>query len=216
MAVFLRRTLPAIAAMLVAAFAAAGAEQTRRQLPIDLEAASTDVDYRSDKVRFRDIVVSQGDTTVQAERAEATGLDFDDSEWVFEGDVHIRVEQRGTLRSDRAIVEFTDNRIARATITGSPAQFEQQRPESDLMARGRAGAIEYSVADGTVRLSEEAWLTDGRNEITGPLLVYDVRAQRVLAAGEPGGSERVRITINPGEGAREEESAPREPREERP
>lgn len=176
--------------------AARGAEEQRR-LPISLDAASSDVDYRSNRVRFRDVTVSQGDTTVQADRAEATGLDFADSRWVFEGNVRIRVELRGALRSDRAIVEFKDNRIDRATITGAPAQFEQQREQADVMARGRAGTIQYTVADGAVKLSEQAWLSDGRNEITGPVLVYNIREERVQAAGEPGGSERVRITINP-------------------
>jgi lipopolysaccharide transport protein LptA len=211
MAVSRRRTLSAVAAVLATAIAASGATQGKRQLPIDLNAASTDVDYRSNRVRFRDVVVSQGQTSVQAERAEATGLDFEDSRWVFEGDVRIRVEQRGTLRSERAIVEFTDNQIARATITGAPAEFEQQSADSNAMARGRAGSIEYAVIDGTVRLSQDAWLTDGRNEITGPVLVYNIREARVQAASEPGGEQRVRITINPNQ----DESAP-EKKEERP
>jgi lipopolysaccharide transport protein LptA len=185
------------AAMLAALLAVTASAQDRRQLPISLDAASSDVDYRSNRVRFRDVTIKQGETTVSAERAEATGLDFADSRWVFEGRVIIRVPQQGELRSERAVVEFKSNRIDRATITGKPAEFEQQRVDSDLMARGRAGAIEYQVEDGTVRLTEEAWLTDGRNEITGPLLVYDIRAQRVQAATAPGGRERVRITINP-------------------
>jgi lipopolysaccharide transport protein LptA len=187
--------------MLAAVLAGAAAAQQRSQLPIQLDAASSDVDYKSNRVRFRDVKISQGDTTVQAERAEATGLDFEDSRWVFEGDVRIRVEPQGALRSARAIVEFRDNRIERATITGTPAEFEQQRP--DVTARGRAGAIEYVFADGTVRLSENAWLTDGRNEITGPVLVYNIHQQRVQAAGEPGRNERVRITINPNQDERE-------------
>jgi lipopolysaccharide export system protein LptA len=190
---------PAVVLLAAVLAGEAGSAEERRELPIDLDAASTDVDYRGNRVRFRDVTVSQGDTTVQAERAEATGLQFEDSRWVFEGDVRIRVEQRGTLRSDRAIVEFTNNRIARATITGAPAEFEQQRTETNVMARGRAGSIEYAVADGTVRLSDEAWLSDGRNEITGPVLVYNIREERVLASGEPGGEQRVRITINPNE-----------------
>ncbi|HKZ74413.1 MAG TPA: lipopolysaccharide transport periplasmic protein LptA [Steroidobacteraceae bacterium] len=196
--------------MLTALLAGVVAAQERSQLPIELEAASSDVDYKSNRVRFRDVVISQGDTTVQAERAEATGLDFEDSRWVFEGDVRIRVEPQGALRSTRAIVEFRDNRIERATITGTPAQFEQQR--EDVTARGRARSIEYVFADGTVRLSEDAWLTDGRNEITGPVLVYNIHQQRVQAASEPGGSERVRIKIKPGKDNREQ----REPRDAKP
>ena len=196
--------------MLAALSLPAVSAQEKRQLPIDLEAASTDVDYRGNRVRFRDVVVSQGATSVRAERAEATGLDFEDSTWTFEGDVRITVESRGALRSDRAIVEFTDNRIARARIIGTPAEFEQQRSVADVMARGRAGTIEYTVDDGMVRLSENAWLSDGRNEITGPVLVYDIRAERVQAAGEPGGDERVRITINPDQAASGREKPPEE------
>lgn len=213
MAVSIRSFLSAMAATLAVLCPPAEGAEEKRQRPIELNAASTDVDYRASRVRFRDVVVSQGDTSVRAERAEATGLDFDDSTWTFEGDVRIAVENRGTLRSDRAIVEFTDNRIARARIIGTPAEFEQQRSEADVMAHGRAGTIEYTVDDGIVRLSENAWLTDGRNEITGPVLVYDIRAERVQAAGEPGGDERVRITINPDQRA----PAPQEkPPEERP
>jgi lipopolysaccharide transport protein LptA len=208
MAASTRSVLPVMAATLAVLCPPAGGAQEKRQLPIDLSAASTDVEYRASRVRFRDVVVSQGDTSVRAERAEATGLDFDDSTWTFEGDVRITVESRGTLRSDRAIVEFTDNRIARARIIGKPAEFEQQRSEADVMARGRAGTIEYTVDDGMVRLSENAWLTDGRNEITGPVLVYDIRAERVQAAGEPGGDERVRITINPDQAPPAQEKPP--------
>jgi lipopolysaccharide transport protein LptA len=183
--------------MLAALLAVAASAQDRRQLPISLDAASSDVDYRSNRVRFRDVTITQGETTVQAERAEATGLDFADSRWVFEGRVRISVPEQGELRSERAVVEFKANRIERATIKGQPAEFEQQRVDSDLMARGRAGAIEYEVEGGTVKLTEDAWLTDGRNEITGPVLVYNIRAQRVQAITEPGAKQRVRITINP-------------------
>jgi lipopolysaccharide transport protein LptA len=191
------RSNHAVAAMLAALLAVAAPAQDRRQLPISLDAASSDVDYRSNRVRFKDVTITQGDTTVQAERAEATGLDFADSRWVFEGRVRISVPEQGELRSERAVVEFKANRIERATIKGQPAEFEQQRVDSDLMARGRAGAIEYEVEGGTVKLTEDAWLTDGRNEITGPVLVYNIRAQRVQAITEPGAKQRVRITINP-------------------
>ena len=44
----------------------------------------------------------------------------------------------------------------------------------------------------------DAWLSDGRNEISGEELVYNLRDQRVLAEAQPGSSGRVRITIHPG------------------
>ena len=191
------RSNRAIVAMLAALLAVAVSAQEQRRQPISLDAASSDIDYPSKRLVFRDVTITQGDTTVRADRALATGLDFEDSRWEFDGNVRIRVPPQGELRSQGAVVVFKGNRIESATITGQPAEFEQQRADSDLMARGRAGAIEYSVVDGTVRLTDEAWLTDGRNEITGPLLVYNIRAQRVQAATDPGGKQRVRITINP-------------------
>src|SRR5438874_12908240 len=82
--------------------------------PINLDAASTEVDYRTNTLVFRDVVISQGSTRVQAEHARATGLNFANSRWTFEGKVRIDGEQHGALRSDQATVEFRDNRIARS------------------------------------------------------------------------------------------------------
>ena len=166
------------------------------QQPITVDAASSEVDYRTNTVVFSQVVISQGATRVQADHAHATGLNFANSRWTFDGRVRIDAEQRGSLRSDQAVVEFRDNRIARATITGKPAEFEQKRTGSEQMARGHADEIIYDVDEGTVRLTSDAWLSDGQNEISGPLLVYNIRAERVQADASPGG-ERVHITITP-------------------
>ncbi len=185
-------------ALLALAWGAGAVAQDRSSLPISLDAASSEVDYKSQTVVFKDIIVTQGDIRVQAQRARAAGgLDFDNAQWTFEGDVRIHVEERGSLSSDQAVVDFSNNRISRATITGSPAQFEQQRTDDKGVARGRAGEIIYEVGAGTVRLASEAWLSDGRTEISGPLIVYNIRAEQVQAASNPGEKERVRITIGP-------------------
>src|ERR1700693_5758287 len=135
------------------------------QPPINLEATSTEVDGRTNTLVFSDVVISQGATRVQADHAHATGLNFANSRWTFEGKVRIDAEQHGNLRSDQATVEFKDNRIARDTITGNPAEFEQKRTDSDQMARGHAGEIIYDLNDGTVRLTNDAWVSGGSNEI---------------------------------------------------
>ena len=144
-------------------------------LPVSVDAASSEVDYKTNTVVFKNVVISQGAMRVQAERARATGLNFANSRWNFEGNVRIDAEERGNLRSDQAVVEFRDNHIARATITGKPAEFEQKRANSAQIARGHADEILYNVSDGTVRLTDDAWLSDGQNEISGPLLVYNIR-----------------------------------------
>jgi len=166
---------------------------------IQLDAASTEVDYRKNTIVFRDVIISQGDLKVEAEKAEANSLDFENGRWTFTGNVRINLQQRGSLQSDRAIVEFKNNLIARAVITGTPAVFQQQNLAKNLTARGRASAIAYEVGAGTVRLSDNAWLSDGRNEISGPVLIYNIREERVQAASQAGASDRVRITILPNE-----------------
>ena len=81
--------------------AAAPAPATARRAPrrdgaVTLDAASSDVDYRSNTVLFRDIVITQGGVRVAAARARATGLDFDDSTWTFSGAVRITVDGGAT------------------------------------------------------------------------------------------------------------------------
>jgi len=178
--------------------AAAEPRATRRDGAVTLDAASSDVDYRSNTVVFRDIVITQGEVRVAAAQARATGLDFDDSTWNFSGAVRITIDG-GALRSDDATVKFGANRVASARIRGTPAEFEQARGSGNEAARGRAGTIEYDVAAGTVRLLGDAWLSDGRNEIRGQELTYNVRAQRVQSGSRPGQSDRVQITIRPRE-----------------
>jgi lipopolysaccharide transport protein LptA len=180
------------------------AENSLSHQNISLDAASSEVDYKKNTVKFKDIVISQGDIKVEANHAEAeaTGLNFKTGVWTFSGDVRIHVENRGNLRSDQAVLDFKDSQIVKATITGKPAQFEQQRAESDQMARGHAGEIVYQPVEGVVRLSNDAWLSDGRNEIRGPLLVYNIRQQHVEAVTQPGNEDRVHITIVPGQDER--------------
>jgi lipopolysaccharide transport protein LptA len=167
-----------------------------RKLPIDV--ASSKVDYKGDSVVFQDVVITQGDTKVQADHARAIGLDnFDNSRWTFEGNVRINGEQHGSLKSDQAVVEFRNKYIAKATVTGNPAEFEQKRTDTDEVARGRAHEIVYNVNDGTIRLSNDAWLSDGHTEISGPELVYNIREQGLQAATKPGSGDKVHIIIPP-------------------
>jgi lipopolysaccharide transport protein LptA len=198
------------AAVVALAASAAEPRAPRRDAAVTLDAASSDVDYRSNTVVFRDIVITQGAVRVAAAQARATGLDFEDSTWNFTGAVRINVDG-GALRSEDATVKFGANRVSSARIRGNPAEFEQARSGSSDLARGRAATIEYDVNAGTVKLIGDAWLSDGRNEIRGQQLTYDVRGQRVQSGTRPGQSDRVQITIRPrdaGETAAPDDGAP--------
>lgn len=191
--------------VLAAGVAAAAPHDT--QAPINLEAASSDFDYRNNTLLFRRVRITQGTLVVEAQQATATGLEFENSQWSFTGQVRITVPD-GRLTSDTATVSFRDNQITRAVIRGQPAAFEQRLSGDRQLAQGRAESIEYDVRNGTVQLSGDAWLSNGQNEIRGRTLIYDIARQRVAAnpgETEPGG---VRITINPKTPPDEPETAP--------
>lgn len=183
------------------------------QAQITLDAASSVVNGKTGTVNFigtasRPVVLSQGKTRVRADRANTTCLgqkkpgagsvtQCANSRWTFQGDVQIEAPPRGSLRSDEAVVEVRDNRIARATVTGNPAQFEQQRADAMGVTRGHADQIVYDVKEGTVRLTNDAWvsLSGGSNDITSQQIVYDIRSERVQATSP--GTQGVHITLTP-------------------
>ena len=166
------------------------------QQKINVDAASQELDYKTNTVVFRQIVVSQGATRVRADHARATGLNFENSRWTFQGNVQIDAPPRGNLHSEQATVDFRDNRIAGVTITGKPAQFEQQREDDLGMEKGHADQIVYDVNQGTVLLTKDAWISDGRNEMSAPSISYSIREQKVLATSS-GANQGVHIVITP-------------------
>jgi len=193
-----------VAAAAVGAAAATGAPAVgavaaplASEQPILIHAAFSRVDYRTNAVTFANVTVSQGDTRVSADRAHVEGVGFTESRWTFEGDVRFSLEPRGMLRADQAVVRFHGGRISQATAAGHPAYFEQQRADSREPARGRAEEIVYDPANDSVRLSGDAELSDGRGaEISGPVLVYDIRDERLVAVSS--GSRRgVHVTVTP-------------------
>ena len=148
-----------------------------------LEGKPLEMDYRNNNAVLRDVVITQCSVRIQAAEADIKGgLNFENSHMTISGDVRITAEG-GSLSSDKAVVSFRNKLISAATITGTPAQFEQKR-EDGTTARGRANTIDYETTSGTVSFKTNAFLSYGRNEITGQQFVYNIRTQSLQAAGE--------------------------------
>lgn len=190
----------ALLALLLAAVPVAGTAQTLQNpldsdLPISLDAESSDYDRRADLLVFRGLTITQGDMSISADDARANRLDFDDARWEFSGNVRVSMGD-AELAADEATLSFRNHRLAVAVARGSPARFEDRGAASGLPIRGRAGEVEYDLENATVRLLHDAWLSEGANEISGASLVYNLLEERVLAEGD-GDESRVRITITP-------------------
>jgi lipopolysaccharide transport protein LptA len=178
----------------LAAFAQMSEEDLR--LPISLDAESTDYDGKNSMLMFRGLRLTQGNIGVEADEGRATKLDFEDSVWRFSGNVVIDTEN-GHIECDTADLMFRNHQLQVASITGSPATFEIQRPETTETTYAEAGLLNYNFETGVVEFSENAIITEGGNQISSNYLIYNIAEQRISAhpAGDDG--ERVRIKYTP-------------------
>jgi lipopolysaccharide transport protein LptA len=178
-----------------AAYAATAVQQ-----PISLDAQSTEVDLRNNNAVFHKVRIAQGGMAVSADQGQAsrhaTGLDFDNSLWVFRGNVKITMDQ-GLLTSDEAEITFDNKLLSKAVVNGKPAAFEQRILKTGKLAQGHADSIDYDVTKGVVHLSKNAWLSDGEREILGQSLKYNLLSQTIAAEASEQGSQRVHIIITP-------------------
>jgi lipopolysaccharide export system protein LptA len=169
------------------------------QLPILLDAQSTELDLRTNTAVFNKVRISQGNMAITADQGHATqtnALNFDNNLWVFRGNVKITMDQ-GLLTSDEAQITFLNKVLTRAVANGKPAEFQSLVATTGKVVHGRANTVDYEVGKGVVHLSGDAYLSDGQNEIRHDSLKYNIGAQSVVAEAAEQGSQRVHIIITP-------------------
>jgi lipopolysaccharide transport protein LptA len=193
MAASILKTLALLALALPAsaAFAAKVEQQT-----ILLDAQSFEMDLKTNNLIYKKVRISQGAMSVTADQAQGTGLNFENSHWVFRGNVKITMDQ-GLLTSDEAEITFDNKLLSKAVVNGKPAAFEQRILKTGKLAQGHADSIDYDVTKGVVHLSKNAWLSDGEREILGQSLKYNLLSQTIAAEASEQGSQRVHIIITP-------------------
>ena len=193
MAPFSRNAVFAVIATACASFAVAAAD---RQLPINLDADSYEYDRKNNVMTFRNVRITQGETSIEAERANSSGLEFKDSLWLFSGNVVMR-SANAEINSAEAEMRFVDYELRNARVKGAPTSFELESVDSPQTVVGRAEEMEYKLPDRIIELRGGAFLSEGENQMSGDTIVYDMAAERVLAESFTDSEERVRITITP-------------------
>jgi lipopolysaccharide export system protein LptA len=173
-----------------------------KSLPIDLDADSSEFDRKRGRLVFHGLQIRQGPLRIDADEATATRLDFENTHWEFSGNV--RIENTGsTAWADRADILFQEHRIRSAEMTGTPVRFQQISLAKDdtggiTTTKGRANAMAYDVDNGVVSMTDDAWLSDGSNEVSGDRIAYDLNREIIIADAD--GSGQVRMKIIPPEG----------------
>lgn len=164
--------------------------------PISLDADSSEFDRDQGTLFFRNVRIRQGTLSIAANTASADDLDFANSSWEFTGNVRIDGEA-SRIRSDTAVLNFRDHRLLKASVRGNPATFERDETEESRAISGGAQSIEYDVAGGKLTLTGGARIVDGKNEVLGSTLLYELESEKLVASSDDSGDSRVQITVTP-------------------
>lgn len=120
---------------------------------------------------------------------------------IYEGHV---VMTQGTLSitADRIEVQQDDKGVVSGLASGRPAHFRQKMEASSEYAEGWAERIEYESQGEKLKLTGQARLKRGIDELRGNQITYDSSSELFQARGStagssPGSTGRVRAIIRP-------------------
>ncbi|HVY66942.1 MAG TPA: LptA/OstA family protein [Gammaproteobacteria bacterium] len=195
----MRNSLPNLGAclaltLLVWNALAAQGRDTSDDLVLDSESLS--MDRQTNLIELKGPRITQGDIRIEADKALATGTDFEQrSEWQFQGHVRITMDM-AVLEADSAVFTFDRKQLAHAELEGAPASFTDRDPSRKTPIRGGARKLAYDRVARTLRMSENAWINKDQYEIQGCDLIYDFNDQGVKSGATDCG-ELFRIRVLP-------------------
>ncbi len=131
----------------------------------------------------------------QAIDVQADSSEFDEKSGlqILRGNVEI---SQGSMKiqADEITVDLQLGKLSLIRGKGSPIIFQQENEDGELVV-GRCEEIEYDAAKATLKLSGNASLTQPNQELSGDVILFESKTQKVLAEG--GKDRRVNIKIQP-------------------
>jgi lipopolysaccharide export system protein LptA len=191
--------LCAVALLATPLLTAAQVNDLDMRLPMDINADNTSIDGKNSMIIFSGLTLTQGNVSIQADEGRATRMELEDASWNFTGNVVIKIGA-GQIECDTAELLFDDFRLRQAIVTGTPALYDLQRPGIEEITHAEAGRLNYDVDAGVIEFSEQATITEGGNQISSHMLVYNILEQRINADSTGADDDRVRITYTPANG----------------
>jgi lipopolysaccharide transport protein LptA len=178
------------AALAFSAALAIGAQETADELTFT--SGPLVLDRQTNMMRAETPRITQGNLTVVADNALATGFEFDEAgEFRLTGNVRIEVDS-AVMEADSAVFRFADGRLSRGELEGTPVSFSDFDREEQKSIVGSAGKMSYDYEARTLRMTGEASVRLDNREILGCDLIYDFAAERVTS-GSASCAYRVRI-----------------------
>ena len=171
------------------------AQQGGGSSPISLDADSSSFDRQSNDVIFNGLSITQGDFTIEADEAKASGLDFEKSEWFFQGNVRIAIDS-ANIEASTAELTFEGHALLVVKLRGNPAVFQDFSAVREETIQGGASLLEFDSVERTLRMTDGAWLSEGSNEFRGCDLIYDIDEEKITSGSSDCG-EPILITVLP-------------------
>jgi len=120
---------------------------------------------------------------------------------IYEGHV-VLIQGTLMITADRIDVRQDDQGFSSGTAMGKPVYFRQKIEGRDEYAEGWANNLEYDGRAEKLKLSGQARLKRGEDDLRGNLITYDGKSELFQAQGSIVGSPgRVRAVIRPKNGA---------------
>jgi lipopolysaccharide transport protein LptA len=194
-----RSSLSLPLAVTLAAACAAGAQDNAGE-ELQFTSGPLELDRQTNMMRAEAPRLTQGNLTVVADNALATGFEFDEAgEFRLTGNVRIEVDS-AVMEADSAVFTFADGRLSRGELEGVPVTFNDFDGEEQRSIIGTAGKMSYDYEKRILRMTGEASVRLDNREISGCDLIYDFAAERVTS-GSASCAYRVRILPEPDEQA---------------
>ena len=166
------------------------------ELPINIDAESTGYLADESVLTFTKLNLSQGGISISADRGEASKLDFENSNWRFEGNIIINLEN-GRIESDFAHLEFEGHQIKIARIQGSPAMLLIDREAEVERTSAIANRIDYDFQRSLIDFTGNVSIQEGGNQISSEYLIYNIKDQSIQAQSNSDDNSKVKITYTP-------------------
>ena len=178
-------------ALTLAAALAAGAQEDQDE-ELQFTSGPLVLDRHTNMMRAQGPRITQGNLSIVADDALATGFEFDEAgEFRLTGNVRIEVDS-AVMEADSAVFTFADGRLSRGELEGTPVSFNDIDREEQKSIVGSAGKMSYDYAARTLRMTGDASVRLDNREILGCDLIYDFAAERVTS-GSASCAYRVRI-----------------------
>ena len=132
-----------------------------------------------------DVSSKNNDLNINSDGASITDLNSETTIFTFLGNVEI-ISAIVVIECDKAVLEFQNNELKNARFIGELSSFQQFNDKKEVIAYGTAEVFEYENTSNILRMQTNAWVNNGRNEVSGNLITYNLVKRNIIADSENG------------------------------